>query len=268
VRSPGSECVVGADGEVGYRVGRELFDEFLVFVAGRARPNTVKAYAHDLKVFLAIVGKKPVEVTARDVFGFVTEQRRGRAGAENVVRITDGRPVCRRRRSSGVSPHATGRDRLHRTSPGGFETLAVARCRDLMTYVRRSLDRAATSTFRVLVSIVGEVPDHEGLPRSPYSPLTWTYTDDEARPPPTGSEVEDRRRIRPAFASGDVGVGVGPERPACLSAGGFLRPALRTGRATSTASGSPRVMPLWRVVLWSRSSMGSGSWCPGSGIAR
>jgi len=29
------------------------------------------------------------------------------------------------------------------------------------------------------------------------------------------------------------GVGVGPERPVCLSADGFLRPALRTGRATS-----------------------------------
>jgi predicted enzyme related to lactoylglutathione lyase len=33
----------------------------------------------------------------------------------------------------------------------------------------------------------------------------------------------------------------GPERPARLSPSGFLRPALRTGRATSTASGSPRV---------------------------
>jgi hypothetical protein len=35
-------------------------------------------------------------------------------------------------------------------------------------------------------------------------------------------------------------VGVGPERPARLSPSGFLRPALRTGRATSAASGSPR----------------------------
>jgi hypothetical protein len=34
-------------------------------------------------------------------------------------------------------------------------------------------------------------------------------------------------------------VGVGPERPAGVSADGFLRPALRTGRATFTASGSP-----------------------------
>src|SRR5665811_2474391 len=37
------------------------------------------------------------------------------------------------------------------------------------------------------------------------------------------------------------GVGVGPGRPASLSAGGFPWPALRTGHATSTASGSPRV---------------------------
>src|ERR1019366_5408169 len=37
------------------------------------------------------------------------------------------------------------------------------------------------------------------------------------------------------------GVGVGPGRPASLSAGGFPWPALRTGHAISTASGSPRV---------------------------
>ena len=87
--NPVFECVVSADGERGYRVGHELIDEFLEFVAGRARPNTVRAYAHDLKVFFTIVGKEPDEVTARDVMAFVTDQRRGRAGAEDVVRITD-----------------------------------------------------------------------------------------------------------------------------------------------------------------------------------
>lgn len=88
--NPAFECVVGEDGERSYRVGHEVIDEFLEFVAARARPNTVKAYAHDLKVFFAIVGKDPAAVTSRDVLGFVTQQRRGRAGAENVVRITDG----------------------------------------------------------------------------------------------------------------------------------------------------------------------------------
>ena len=39
---------------------------------------------------------------------------------------------------------------------------------------------------------------------------------------------------------GQVGVGVEPGRPTSLSAGGFPRPALRTGRAALTASGSPQ----------------------------
>ena len=88
--SPQFECVVGEDGEASYRVGHEQVDEFLEFIAGRARPNTVRAYAHDLKIFFTVVAKEPAEVTSRDVLGFVTQQRRGRAGAENVVRITDG----------------------------------------------------------------------------------------------------------------------------------------------------------------------------------
>ena len=44
-------------------------------------------------------------------------------------------------------------------------------------------------------------------------------------------------RLGPALVP--LRVGVGQERPVSLSAGGFLLPALRTGRATSTASGSP-----------------------------
>ena len=87
--NPVFERVVSAEGERGYRVGHELIDEFLEFVAGRARPNTVRAYGHDLKVFFSVVGKEPEQVTSRDVLAFVTDQRRGRAGAENVVRITD-----------------------------------------------------------------------------------------------------------------------------------------------------------------------------------
>jgi site-specific recombinase XerD len=89
--TPSLECLVRADGEREYRVGHELVDEFLEFVSGRARPNTVRAYAHDLKVFFSVVGKDPVEVTPADVLAFVTEQNRPRAGADNVVRISDGR---------------------------------------------------------------------------------------------------------------------------------------------------------------------------------
>jgi len=67
-----------------------MVDEFLEFVAGRARPNTVRAYAHDLSVFFSVVAKEPTEVTPKDVLGFVTAQRRPRPGAENVVRIDGG----------------------------------------------------------------------------------------------------------------------------------------------------------------------------------
>jgi integrase/recombinase XerD len=88
--SPSFVCVVRDDGEREYRVGHELVDEFLEFVAGRARPNTVRAYAHDLKVFFTVVAKEPAEVTPRDVLGFVAAQQRPRAGAENVVRLSEG----------------------------------------------------------------------------------------------------------------------------------------------------------------------------------
>jgi integrase/recombinase XerD len=41
-----------------YVVGHALIDDFLEFARGRARPNTVRAYAHDLKTFFAVVGKE------------------------------------------------------------------------------------------------------------------------------------------------------------------------------------------------------------------
>ena len=69
----------GDGGDV-YVVGHRLVDEFLQFAAGRARPNTVRAYAHDLKAFFTVVAKDPVDVRAEDVFGFVNAQRRARVG--------------------------------------------------------------------------------------------------------------------------------------------------------------------------------------------
>jgi site-specific recombinase XerD len=89
--TPVFECVVRPDGERVYRVGHELVDEFLEFVSGRARPSTVRAYAHDLKIFFGVVRKDPVEVTPADVLAFVVAQNRPRDGAGNVVRISDGR---------------------------------------------------------------------------------------------------------------------------------------------------------------------------------
>jgi hypothetical protein len=90
VWSPSFESHVRPDGEVEYRIGHELVDQFLEFVVGRARPNTVRCYAHDLSVFFTVAAKEPVEVTPKDVMAFVTAQRRPRPGAENVVRIDGG----------------------------------------------------------------------------------------------------------------------------------------------------------------------------------
>ncbi|MDR3664392.1 MAG: tyrosine-type recombinase/integrase [Mycobacterium sp.] len=88
--SPSFECHVRPDGEHVYRIGHQLIDEFLEFVVGRARPNTVRAYAHDLSVFFSVVKTDPVEVRPKDVMAFVTAQRLPKPGAENVVRIADG----------------------------------------------------------------------------------------------------------------------------------------------------------------------------------
>jgi site-specific recombinase XerD len=88
--SPSFVRQLSPDGEERYVVGHELIDEFLEFVVARARPNTVRAYAHDLCVFFSVVGKEPEDVTTKDVLGFVTAQRRARTGAEKVVRISDG----------------------------------------------------------------------------------------------------------------------------------------------------------------------------------
>jgi integrase/recombinase XerD len=90
VWSPSFRCVVRADGDRLWRVGHDQVDEFLEFAHGRARSSTVRAYAHDLKVFFALVAKEPAGVTSRDVLDFVAVQRRPRAGAEKVVRISDG----------------------------------------------------------------------------------------------------------------------------------------------------------------------------------
>ena len=56
-----------AAGELVVRLGVGLLDEYLEFLAGRCRPNTVLAVAYDLKVFFSMVRKSPRQVRAVDV---------------------------------------------------------------------------------------------------------------------------------------------------------------------------------------------------------
>jgi len=110
-----SPCLIRAadpSGEVRYGLGHPLVDRYLAFVAGRARPNTVRATAFDLKTFFSVVAKDPLEVRSVDVFDFIAAQR----GDRKVVRLADG--------ESGLSAHTIAR-RL--SSVSGFYAYVMAR---------------------------------------------------------------------------------------------------------------------------------------------
>ena len=92
---PLSCAVRSGSGKVRYRLGEQLVDRYLEFVAGRRRPNTLRVVAFDLKAFFHVVRKDPVEVSAADVFDFLAHQR----GDRTVVRLAD--------RESGLSSATT-----------------------------------------------------------------------------------------------------------------------------------------------------------------
>jgi integrase/recombinase XerD len=102
---------IAGSGAVRYRFGDPLVDRYLEFVAGRARPNTLRAAAFDLKTFFTVVGKDPLEVASADVFEFLAQQR----GDRTVVRLAD--------RESGVSARTIAR-RL--SSVSGFYSYLIA----------------------------------------------------------------------------------------------------------------------------------------------
>lgn len=103
---------VSPSGEPRYALGDPLVDGYLEFVAGRCRPNTVRAVAFDLKVFFTVVDRDPVTVTPPEVFEFLAQQR----GDRTVVRLAD--------RESGLSARTIAR-RL--SSVSGFYAYLVAR---------------------------------------------------------------------------------------------------------------------------------------------
>ena len=103
---------VSGSGQVRYRLGDRLADRYLEFVAGRCRPNTLRAVAFDLKTFFTVIAKDPVQVTAADVFDFLADQR----GDRTVVRLAD--------RESGLSARTIAR-RL--SSVSGLYAYLVAR---------------------------------------------------------------------------------------------------------------------------------------------
>jgi len=79
-------------------LGDPLVDSYLASVAGPSRPNMLRAVAHDLKTFLSVIEKDPVEVVAADIFDFVADQR----GDRTVVGSPMASRGCRRARSPAL----------------------------------------------------------------------------------------------------------------------------------------------------------------------
>ena len=83
-------CLTWESGAEGVpTLGHPDVDDYLEFVAAKARRNTLLASAYDLKVFFTVIGKEPAAVTPRDVLGFLKDQRAPRRGV-GVVRLEDG----------------------------------------------------------------------------------------------------------------------------------------------------------------------------------
>ena len=72
-------CLTRSRGPSGEAV-MPLVDDYLEFLGGRCRPNTVLAAAYDLRVFFTVVAKAAEEVRPGDVLGFITAQRTGCSG--------------------------------------------------------------------------------------------------------------------------------------------------------------------------------------------
>src|SRR3954451_7723652 len=85
------------------RLSLSLVDDYLEFLEGRCRTNTVLAVRSDLRIFFAVVGKPAVEVVAADVLGFITAQRTGRDSLDPV------QPVDRADASIGVAVSTVAR---------------------------------------------------------------------------------------------------------------------------------------------------------------
>lgn len=134
--SPSLVRSVGPNGGAELRLGHPLVDEYLAFVAARARPNTWLATTFDLKVFFSVVAKEPSAVTTADVFGFIQAQRAPRHDRK-VIRLEDGetglavRTIKRRLSSvSGLFSYLVARgDAGVRANPVP-RGLAIRRARD------------------------------------------------------------------------------------------------------------------------------------------
>jgi len=78
-------------------LGHPLLDDYLEFVAARARPNTLIAVAYDLKVFFTVIVKQPADITTADVLTFIkrSEPRAAVPGYYGWRTARQGSPLAR-----------------------------------------------------------------------------------------------------------------------------------------------------------------------------
>ena len=102
-----------AAGELVVLLGVRLLDEYLEFLGGQCRPNTVLAVAYDSKVCFTVVKKTPRQVRTADVPAFMTAQRTGGEGRLQIAGPDAGGMSARtlRRRVPGRATGGVPRDR-------------------------------------------------------------------------------------------------------------------------------------------------------------
>ena len=160
----------GPSGEPVVRLGMPLVDEYLEFLAGRCRPNTVLAAAYDLKVFFAVVGKPPAEV--------------GRGGRARVHH----RPAHRPRPAAAA---AAGRRRSRRGVGAARCARRLSSVSGLFAFLQARGDVAANPVPRGLPTRRERQRPGQGVP------LVRRTADAAADPDPGRGRRADRRRCAP-----------------------------------------------------------------------
>ena len=132
----------GRSGQVVVRLGVPLIDDYLEFMEGRCRPNTVLAAAYDLRVFFGVVEKAPAEGAPADVLGFIAAQRTGRSDGAGLQPVDD--------------------------EPGGVATSTVARRLSIISgffaYLQARSDITANPVPRGLPTRCERSPPGRGVP--------------------------------------------------------------------------------------------------------
>ena len=216
---------VSASGEVRYRLGDPLVDRYLEFVAGRARPNTLRAVAFDLKTFFTRGREGP-----------------GRGHAGGRVRVPR---RAARRPDGGADQRSASRACRRGRSPGGCRRCRVSMPTRSLAGTRRCADESGAA---------GLVDPPRRAGRASRGGAAGAGAADVADDPVAGRGGPAGRGAAHAPGPGD-GAGDGAGRAAPLR-GARAAVRRRAGRRPAACS-SPRARAA--ITGWCRSRTGSST---------